>query len=510
MDATSNFVFINFTINSTYIGPTLAAAYLAPIIRKHSYKLQVLNLPYKIEDDLFVKKILSFSPAIVGYSCTENQFQYLVRYSKLLEKFNDILQIAGGVYVTLNPEEVLMKTGVDCVCVGEGEEPLDCLLENIKNHRDIFSIKGFYWKKNGKIIKNSVPPFLNDLTKFGYPDYTVFDKNMVLFDVFDPNFKREKYISCILSRGCPFSCSYCCNEALRSVYPSAKGYWRLPSVDYCIGFLKKLRKQFPETEYIFFVDDMLIINETWFKNFSKSYKKEIKLPYRVHGRPEVITPIMVDSLADSGCDMVSIGLEHGNESYRKKILNREYSNEDFIEKVKMLKEKGIKIFTYTIFGFPFQTRELMKETFLLNKKIGPYFGCSPFMYPYKGTKIYKICKQANVLFKEERYYDISSFYSRPSIRLNIIQSLLCMYYHKRILFFLLLQRYKYTLRTIWHFKSTYKIKLILNVIRFFFVGSFYAFLIFISGPYVSIIEKRKTVHRWKKEWETIISDFKDM
>ncbi len=65
------FVFINFTINSTYIGPTFAAAYLAPIIRKHSYKLQVLNFSYKISDELFVKKVLSCLPEIVGYSFLE-------------------------------------------------------------------------------------------------------------------------------------------------------------------------------------------------------------------------------------------------------------------------------------------------------------------------------------------------------------------------------------------------------------------------------------------------------
>jgi hypothetical protein len=90
------FLFVNLSINCGFTGVNHGIAYLVPVVKKHSYEIRCLNISQEITAEEFAGIIHDFSPAIVGFSCTENQLKYLVKYSKELAKHPDILQVSGG------------------------------------------------------------------------------------------------------------------------------------------------------------------------------------------------------------------------------------------------------------------------------------------------------------------------------------------------------------------------------------------------------------------------------
>ena len=73
-------------------------------------------------------------------------------------------------------------------------------------------------------------------------------------------------------------------------------------------------------------------------------------------------------LASVGLDRMSFGVEHGNEEFRAKVLDRRWSNKDIIEKLKIPHKYGVKYSVNNITGFPHETKKLAYDTIELNRQ----------------------------------------------------------------------------------------------------------------------------------------------
>jgi radical SAM superfamily enzyme YgiQ (UPF0313 family) len=74
-------------------------------------------------------------------------------------------------------------------------------------------------------------------------------------------------------------------------------------------------------------------------------------------------------LAEVGLHRVSVGIEHGSEKFRAKILRRSWKNEAIIKALKIPHRYGVQFTCNNIVGFPTETRELAMETIELNRHI---------------------------------------------------------------------------------------------------------------------------------------------
>ena len=426
------FLFVNPYINPGYnTGINHGIAYLLPVLKKHSYEVSCLNISHEISSAEFLKAVLDFNPSIIGFSCTSHQIKYVIKYSTALKNRQYILQIAGGVGPTLDAESLFRLSAVTGICIGEGELPLEYLLCRIEEEKDIYETEGFYWRRNGKIIRNKIPSFITDLSILEFPDYSLFART---------DSDAYGYLLVMLSRGCPLNCHHCCNMALAANYPNSKEYARVPSVEYSLKLIKRLLLQYPKTKFITFEDDLLIANKEWFNNFAEELNKKIGLPYRVCVRPELIDPSIIKVLKSSGCEWIYMGLESGNEYLRSHLLNRTYSNNLFIKKAQMIKKAKIKLYTFNIMGFPFETKEQMLDTLRLNMAVAPHAGICTFFYPYKHTKLYSICQKNNLLKSEEEMLEITNYNTKPAIKMSAVEERHCVYFQKMITCYLTRQR----------------------------------------------------------------------
>ena len=423
------FVFVNLSINCGYnSGMNHGIAFLIPIVKKYNYDVSCLNIRKEIRAEDFADKIKELNPDIVAFSTNSHQLKYLMKYSTALWDFPGMLQLAGGVGSTLDPETVLLKSMVKGVCVGEGEIPLNKLLNNIEKGNDIYDTEGFYWRIDGRIRKNVIPQFIADLSDIDLPDHTVFEDNVV---------GADRMVSIMVSRGCPYNCYFCCNVALSSVYPSSKGYFRILPVEKSIRIVENVLKQCPQIEFVHFEDDLLIANKEWFLNFADQYRKRIKLPYRVCVRVECVTKEIVEALKESGCKLVFLGLESGDESFRSQFLNRKYTNNMLIKKSKLIKDAGIRLFTFNIVGFPCEGKEQMLNTYNLNKSVNPDSGVCTFFYPYKNTELYRICQEKDLLIDEKDLLEITNYNTKPAIKMTKQQEGECIAIQRKLLNYLL-------------------------------------------------------------------------
>ena len=116
--------------------------------------------------------------------------------------------------------------------------------------------------------------------------------------------------------------------------------------------------------------------------------QEFKIPFWFQTRFEDIDAEKLGWLKDVGCYRISLGLEHGNEEYRREKLRRRMTNDFILEKAQVVADAGIPYTLNILVGMPYETRELIFDSVKLIKQIGTFDSLSVNIFvPYHGTPL---------------------------------------------------------------------------------------------------------------------------
>jgi len=354
---------------------------------RHQTALQYLYGDYDAKP--LIQKIKEFKPDLIGITTVSFQYKYIKRLLKDISNYG-IFTICGGPHISLAPYELEKTDHLNAICVGEGEYALLELVNALEKNEDITNIKNIWVKKDGKIYSNPGRPFIEELDKLPFVDRELFDFQEIIYSDYD----RAEFMA---SRGCPYSCTYCSNSGLRKVADGK--YVRFRSVENVIAEIKDVVTRY-KVKSIYLNDDVFTINKEYVENFCKLYKKEIGYPFEINTRVENLTLDMLEILKDAGCYRVAMGLEQGDEKFRREVLNRPMSNKKILEAFSLAKQVGLKTKTFNIVGFPFETVENHMETVRMNRQIQPSSIVIYIFEPYPGTPLYDVCIENNFIEKE--------------------------------------------------------------------------------------------------------------
>ncbi|MBI2041581.1 MAG: B12-binding domain-containing radical SAM protein [Candidatus Nealsonbacteria bacterium] len=346
-------------------------------------------------DDL-AEKVADFKPDLIAITLVEDTWKLAQSLLEKIKSFN-IPVIAGGVFVTFSPEEVINHSAVNMICMGEGEEALVELCQKMSEGEDYSTVKNLWIKKDGKIIKNSLRPLV-DVNKLPFLDYDIFGRQRLVRPMFG---KVLALIHVEMGRGCPYQCTYCeSSQLMRLFQEEGCGiYYRRKGTDRLIAELKYLVKKY-NPDYINFNSETFLAKPVEeLRELALRYQEEIKVPFWCQTRPETVTEEKIKILKQMGCNSMNFGIEHGNEEFRKRVLKRYGSNRQIVEALKIVDQYEIPYTINNIVGFPDETRDLIFDTIELNRQINSRtINCYIFA-PYKGTDLYKYCIERGY-FKE--------------------------------------------------------------------------------------------------------------
>jgi len=354
------------------------------------FNLKEKGVEYKKTDvfEDFKMVVEQYGPNIIGISATDDTYSLGIDLvSKVKEK--GIFTIAGGIYPTFSPEKVINNENIDAVCIGEGEEALVELCKKMESNGDITKIKNLWVKLNGKVYRNDFRELI-DLNKIPFEDFDIFEEKRLYRPM---QGKIYRMIPITIDRGCPFSCSYCAAPSQRKLYKNAGvgDYFRVKSPRRVIDELKYQVEKY-KVDYIYFSSETFFARQQeLIEEFGKAYAAEIGLPFWCQTRIETITEKRVKILKDMNCDRISIGLEHGNEEFRNKLLKKRFTNKQAISAFEILEENKMPVTVNNIIGFPDETRELAFDTIRLNKQITADTINALFFVPYTGTPLRQYC-----------------------------------------------------------------------------------------------------------------------
>ncbi len=378
-------------------------ASLSAVLKRAGHHVSLYHLTGPVERERFQSEIVRESPDLMGFVTMTREYPQVKEYVLWAKEARDVAAICGSYHPTTLPEEVINTDGVDMICRGEGEAAMLELVAAIDAGEDYSHIENIWVKNEASIHRNPVRPLLEDIDELPLPDFNLFDFDKLIST-------RINTGVVILSRGCPYSCTYCSNKKMRDIYPNKGKYSRFHSPEFSIEYLKKLLEACPRIEYLNFRDDILPWKGGWLERFTNLYKKEIDLPFICNYRANLVTPEIVRMLRQAGCYQMFFGVESGNDYIRNEVLNRHMSREKIVQAFAACHKAGIKTVAYNMVGLPYEDKSRVLDTIKLNVEIRADHSLSPIYYPYPDTILFeKAVKEGWVPacydYREDRYVD---------------------------------------------------------------------------------------------------------
>ncbi|TEU12715.1 MAG: B12-binding domain-containing radical SAM protein [Anaerolineales bacterium] len=373
------------------------------------------NYPQVVLDDIVE---LCQDADLVGLSLMTNQFLRAVAVTEHLKRELTVPVIWGGVHPTVSPEGCLAYT--DIVCIGEGEGALIELADRLVKGESYHDLQNLCFISGRKIVRNEVRPLIQDLDGVPFPDYSCqdhffLDETVKRVRALDRealvNFSGERYrptpdsrglwYPIMTSRGCPYSCTYCCNSAYRQIYAGQR-YLRWRSTENVVAELAEIRETVAPIDFVFFVDDNFTArSERKLEGFCALYWEEIGLPFFCQCSPLTISEAKMQALLDAGCYKIAMGVETASERVAE-MYNRSHFHRQLRSAIACVERFRAQMPSSPAYQFiidnPYETIEETIQTLELLLEL-PRPGDNPVfsLMLFPGTELYRQARKDGYL-----------------------------------------------------------------------------------------------------------------
>ncbi|MDY6903060.1 MAG: radical SAM protein [Thermodesulfobacteriota bacterium] len=336
-------------------------------------------------------------PRIIGISLMSHEYDqaaFLTNYLK--QYFPAIPVIWGGIHPTVAPEMCLADA--DFVCVGEGEAAVVRLLQALVNGKSVLSIPNIWHVTNGNVVKNPLLPLIETLDSLPVPDHLpvhaviahkgqIQQLNAFLFKKYAR--WRGTVFSVMASRGCPFACTYCCNDFFTRLY-GRQHKIRRRSPAALINQIANAVRQFPDIQYVNFHDDcFLATSDAFLADFCQRYKEQVGIPFIVRGIPKFFTERKMRYLKDAGVAWISIGLQSASSRVLSDVYNRKSTVAEFVKAATLIQQFKVAVYYDVILDNPLEREdEKLALIPVLASAPRPYFLQLFSLVLYPGTALY--------------------------------------------------------------------------------------------------------------------------
>ncbi|MBW2617537.1 MAG: radical SAM protein, partial [Deltaproteobacteria bacterium] len=367
---------------------------------KEGHQAKVVLVHNKEEYSLVDQAVGEFSPHLVGFTSVSSQFAFVKELAAAVKKRAPRVPIVcGGVHPTLNPDVVVETEALDAVFVGESELAFVDFLKVMENGESYKDENNLAYAEDGKLVRNPLKPLIKNLETLPFPDKQVYP--------YKETIDNKGHASFGFSRGCPYSCTFCSNHAIASIYGLKKNTPRFRSVNSSIREIEEALSMFPEIKIVYIGDDIFGLNKKWRTEFCREYKKSIPLKFACLLRADMVTEDFMAMLSEAGCYRILFGVESGNEYIRNQVMKKNVSNETIIQAFKLSRKYGIQPHSINMIGLPGETDKMIWDTIRFNRRLKPTTTGVNIFFPYKRTQLGDYCFEQG-LVDEELYHNFSN------------------------------------------------------------------------------------------------------
>lgn len=341
--------------------PHYGLAMLGTVLRQRGHEVRVADYYYSQNIPSLGEILDALQPDVIGISALSARWGIADDYiDQIRGRDAEIPIICGGPHASCYYNDLVGDTRIDYIAVGEAETVIVNLV--------------------GKAVRQDSPHLIRaslpDVRTLPLPDYTSF------YD-----YERMSIYPLVTSRGCPYGCSFC------AVAVTNSRKWRARDIESCIEELRHVRKYLPNVQEIVIWDDNFTLDMKRGKQLIREY---LTTGFQYALRPANMRADRVDEelvrlLKSTGCKIVQLGAEHGDDEVFSAIGKGE-TLEDIRQAGRIAKDNGMKLILSFIIGLPGDsvTKTLASVRLAWELKADRCYW--NILVPYRGTKSYEYFK----------------------------------------------------------------------------------------------------------------------
>ena len=367
--------------------PPLGTMYAASYIRAKGYEVALFDAMLSDSEEEWAGALDLHLPEYAVIF--EDNFNYLSKMCLLrmreaaftmieMAKARGCKVILCGADVTDHYDLYLAK-GADYCLLGEGEETLAELLDQLSAGKDAHEVAGHV---SSFVVQPSRRPDIKDLDSLPFPAWDLIDiqkyKNIWL--------ERHGFYSMnmVTTRGCPFHCNWCAKPIWGQRYNSR-------SPENVAAEMKWLKENFAP-DHIWFADDIFGLKPNWIEKFALLLRESnAVIPFKCLKRADLVTEKSALALAQAGCKTVWLGAESGSQKILD-AMDKGDRVEDIVRAAALLRKNGIEVGFFLQFGYPGETWEDVQKTLKMVRECAPDDIGISVSYPLPGTKFFERVK----------------------------------------------------------------------------------------------------------------------
>lgn len=342
--------------------PPLGLAYLSAIAKQHSHQVELLDMQALMMDSVELeRRLLEEQPDFIGITAMTPTFPEAIRVAELARRTLPQAHISlGGVHPTLDPEGVLAHAAVDTVMRGEGEEALIALLNVLEDQGGkLADVPGLCFRTDTGLHISPRAPLIRNLDDIPAADYDAFPVERYIEH--NGLLRSVRGISMIVSRGCPYSCSFC------AVQQTMGQKWRFRSASKVVDQVEALRDRHG-IKGVWFKDSIFNLKKDWTREFcNEMVRRKVDVEWQALTRINLLNDAELAMMKEAGLTQIDLGIESGSPRTLKR-LNKKITV-DQIKAGVALAKKHVRVFGFFMIGVPGETEEDVQQTFELAKSI---------------------------------------------------------------------------------------------------------------------------------------------
>jgi len=360
--------------------PPLGLASLAAYLALKGYSCELVDMPGDEIDDEGLRERLRLSqPRLIGITAmtpTERRALEIAELCKSL--LPEAPVVLGGVAPSVKPEEALLSSAVDFVVRGEGEEVMAALMASDLNDCPPEMPGLCFCLPDGGVHVEEKAVLIPDLDVLPLPDYTSFAAEAYV--QYTEELRGIRGISMLVSRGCPYPCSFC------AVHQTMGRHWRGKSPSLVSQEMDEVCRLL-NLDGIWFKDSIFNLNHRWVHRFCECRKTSPTIcKFQINSRVDLICEDELAMMAESGLIQIDLGIESGSPQTLK-TLQKGISPEQ-VRKVVRMAKRYVRVAGFFMIGVPGETEEDIDMTIHLAHELELDAASISIFTPLPGSALY--------------------------------------------------------------------------------------------------------------------------
>jgi anaerobic magnesium-protoporphyrin IX monomethyl ester cyclase len=383
------------------ISPPLGILYLAGYLRQKMPQVQINvfdGVRHGYQKTL--EQIENFDADIVGLSYYTPVAASALRLADRIKREHPSkIVILGGPHATALPQEGILRSAADLVVYGEGEATLVEIVSLLQQQGsfgkvDWEKVDGLCLRKEGKPFLTPPRKFIANLDDIPFPARDLLNlKDYTGFYLY----KYTPETNIIMSRGCPYRCTFCSNCVWNTSTPRV----RIRSAKNIADEIEHLYRTFGVREAFDNADEFNNNLDNAMAICAEIKSRKLPVAWKTQLRAYPLPEELVKAMVEAGCWYVHLGIESGNPEALKGI-KKNISLEQVEAACRLLKKYRVKIHgLFMLFNvweeegqLRFEDVAMTQKTLdfakkLVDEKLLDYIGWS-ITTPYPGSPLYDI------------------------------------------------------------------------------------------------------------------------